>query len=458
MDGGPLKLELQFLGGASTVTGSKTLVKVNGEQVLIDCGMFQGLKSLRLKNWAPLPIKASEIHAVILTHAHVDHSGYIPRLIKDGFRGSIYCTAATKDVSKILLADSGYLQEEEADFLNRKGRTKHRPAQPLFTAREAEEAMKFFVSVPLRESFSVSPHLSCEFRMVGHMLGAASVVLKTPRGTIGFTGDVGRLEDPIYPSPEALPSVDYLVTESTYGNRLHPKVDPLYELEHIVTEAHRRDGVILIPAFAIGRAQSLMHALWVLRRQGRIPEMPMYLNSPMATDFSAVFRKHPDFHKLSDERTTAVNSQFRFVRTVEESKALNQRSGPMLIISASGMLSGGRILHHLKAFASDPNNCILLSGFQAAGTRGEALQNGAQEIKVHGEYIPVRAQVQTLQNLSGHADYSEIIHWLGEAELKPKKVFVNHGEVSAADEFRRRLTETFDWNCVVPVDGERFQL
>jgi len=453
-----LGLEIQFLGGASTVTGSKTLISVDGKKVLIDCGLFQGLKFLREKNWNPLPIPASELSAVVLTHAHIDHSGYIPRLIKDGFRGRIYCTSATRDVCAILLPDAGYLQEEEAEYLNKGKKSKHHPALPLFTQREAEESLKYFHPVELHEEVKLAPNISFYFQIAGHMLGAAAIILKAAGKTLAFTGDVGRLEDPIYFAPEVLPPVDYLITESTYGNRLHPKVDPLYELERIVTETERREGVILIPAFAIGRAQALMHALWTLRRQERIPDIPMYLNSPMATDFAAVFRKHPDFHRLTVERVSAINSIFKFVRSSEESKELNERQGPMIIISAAGMLTGGRILHHLKAFAPQPQNTIVLSGYQAAGTRGETLQNGAREVKIHGAYVPVLAQVETIGNLSGHADHEELTQWLGASKMKPKQVFVNHGEPSAADEFRRRLTEHFSWDCVVPQPDQKFQL
>ena len=343
--------ELQFLGGAGTVTGSKYLLTFNEKKILVDCGLFQGLKSLRLKNWDRFPMDASQIDAILLTHAHIDHSGYIPRLINEGFRGEIYSTSATRDVCEILLPDCGYLMEEEAAYLNKIGRTKHRPALPLFTFKNAKTSLKFFEEVKFGEKKELSPELSFEFRYAGHILGAASVIVTLGTSKIAFTGDIGRLDDKMFYAPEPLPLVEYLVTESTYGNRLHDSKDPLQDLEKIVNETYSRDGVIVIPAFAVGRAQSIMFYLSLLRKENRIPEMPMYLNSPMATDFALIFQKHKELHKLTEQECSEINRLFEFVHTPEESKSLNQRKGPMLIISASGMLTGGRVLHHIKAFA-----------------------------------------------------------------------------------------------------------
>ena len=450
--------ELQFLGGAGTVTGSKYLLTFNEKKILVDCGLFQGLKSLRLKNWDRFPLDASQIDAILLTHAHIDHSGYLPRLINEGFRGEIYSTSATRDVCEILLPDCGYLMEEEAAYLNKIGRTKHRPALPLFTLKNAKTSLKFFEEVQFGEKKELSPELSFEFRYAGHILGAASVIITLGTSKIAFTGDIGRLDDKIFYAPEPLPLVEYLVTESTYGNRLHDSKDPLQDLEKIVNETYSRDGVIVIPAFAVGRAQSIMFYLSLLRKENRIPEMPMYLNSPIATDFALIFQKHKELHKLTEQECSEINLLFEFVHTPEESKSLNQRKGPMLIISASGMLTGGRVLHHIKAFAPFAKNTILLTGFQATGTRGEALQNGAEEIKIHGEYVAVKAQVKTLDNMSAHADYNEIIQWFTRSKIAPKKIFVTHGEPSAADELRRRLTEKFKWNCFVPEQSEKVTL
>ncbi len=447
-----MSFELQFLGGAGTVTGSKYLLSYKDKKILVDCGLFQGLKSLRLKNWDPFPIDPSEIDAIILTHAHIDHSGYIPRLINEGFEGKIYTTPATRDLCGILLADCGYLQEEEAAYLNRSKHTKHDPALPLFTIHDAERSMQYFEVLPFGTHKKLSDHLGFQFQYVGHILGAASVVINIGDRKIAFTGDVGRMNDDIFYEPKPLPEIDYLVTESTYGNRLHSKINFLDELEKIIHESYAEKGVTLVPAFAIGRAMSIMHCLSILKKQNRIPAFPMYLNSPMATDFSDIFFRYKDLHKLSQEDCRNITSAFKYVRSTEESIALNHRKGPMLIISASGMMSGGRILHHLKAFASDPTTTIVITGFQPAGTRGEALENGASEIKIHGQYVPIKAKVRKL-DMSAHGDYGELIHWFTQSKIKPKKVFITHGEPSAADEFRRRLEETFGWKCCVPSDA-----
>lgn len=453
-----MAFEIQFLGAAGTVTGSKYLIKHNGTQILVDCGLFQGLKSLRLMNWEKFPVKPAEIDALVLTHAHIDHSGYIPRLIKDGFRGKIYATPATKDLCGILLPDSGHLMEEEAEFLNRHKKTKHKPALPLFTIEDAERALEYFETVPYRDQRKLGSEISFHFQSVGHILGAAAAIIEIAGCKIAFTGDIGRQNDRIFFPPEHLPQVDYLVTESTYGNRRHKNRDSLDDLAESINETYQRGGVVLIPAFAVGRAQSLMYDLAVLKKENRIPEFPMYLNSPMATNVSRLFCSYNKLHRLSEQECLMTCEVLKYVRSVEESKALNEKKGPMLIVSASGMLAGGRILHHLKAFAPYPENTILLTGFQAAGTRGEALERGAEELKIHGEYIPVRAQVKVLHNMSAHGDYQEITKWFSDSKVQPKKVFLTHGESSAADEFRRRLTEAFGWNCFVPSQGEVVRL
>ncbi len=449
-----MTFDLQFLGAAGTVTGSRYLLTHNGRKILIDCGLFQGAKALRLKNWEKFGVNPSEIDSIILTHAHIDHSGYIPRLVKEGFKGNIYCTPATRELCRILFPDSGHLMEEEAEYLNRHKKTKHSPALPLFTADEANEALEYFEVVPPHEKKSIDSEISFEFNYAGHILGAASAIIDVSGTRIAFTGDIGRMNDSIFYPPEPLPKIDYLVTESTYGNRVHGQSNPLDDLAAVINETCQRKGVILIPAFAVGRTQALMYDLSRLRAQGRIPVFPMYLNSPMATNASKLFCEYKALHKLSESECMETCDVVKYVRSVEESKSLNVRKGPMLIISASGMLTGGRVLHHLKAFAPYPENSILLTGFQAAGTRGDALERGAEQIKIHGDYVSVRAQVTVMHNMSAHADYNEIIQWFSESRIQPQKVFVTHGESSAADEFRRRLTETFDWECAVPTQDE----
>lgn len=451
-------MQLRFLGAAQTVTGSKYLLTIKDKNVLIDCGLFQGLKELRLKNWEPFSVDPKSIDAVLLTHAHIDHSGYIPRLIKEGFKGSIYCTDATLGLCRILLPDTGYLQEEDAAFLNRKKLSKHNPALPLFTKREAEKSLEYFRPQPFDQEFEVVQGLKVRFLYSGHILGSAIVVVSAGDKKIAFSGDIGRQVDPIFRQPTSVPEVDYLVVESTYGNRKHGPSDPEAELEKVINDTVKRHGVVIIPAFAVGRAQTLMYYLSVLKRTGRIPNIPMYLNSPMASNATGLFCDFRELHKLSDDQCRETCEVVQYIKTVEESKALNEKKGPMVIISASGMATGGRILHHLKAFAPDPKNHILLAGFQAAGTRGRQIQDGAKEIKIFREFIPVRAQVDVLENISAHADYTEIIQWLEESNIHPKKVFITHGEPEAAEALKGHLSKRFGWSCEVPQHDQVYDL
>lgn len=449
---------IQFLGAAGTVTGSKYLITSGETNILVDCGMFQGLKSLRLQNWDDFPIKPSQVHAIILTHAHIDHSGCIPRLIKNGFKGKIYATAATQDLCEILLPDAGYLAEEEAAYLNKHRRSKHDPALPLFTMEEGKSALNYFEAIAFDQRKTLKTDIHFEFRYAGHILGAASVLLEIEGKRIFFTGDIGRSHDPVFFEPQTIPHIDYLITESTYGNRKHSSNNVLSDLEKIIKKAVKNHGVIIIPSFAVGRAQELMYYLWKLNKQKRLPSIPMYLNSPMATNVNELFIKHHQLHRLSRIESEELCSIVKYVRSVEESKKLNEAKGPMLIISASGMLTGGRVLHHIKQFGPEARNTILLAGFQAAGTRGEALENHATEIKIHGEYIPIRAQVKVLENMSAHADYQEILDWFSRSQIKPKKVFITHGEPSAADALRRRISEYLQWKCVIPAQDEKASL
>lgn len=447
------KVSLKFLGGAGTVTGSKYLLTVADKRLLIDCGLFQGLKELRLKNWAPFEVDPKSIHAIILTHAHIDHSGYIPKLVKDGFRGKILCTAPTLALCKILLPDTGYLQEEEAEYLNRKRATKHDPALPLFTKLDAEKSIRQFVPRNFHEEAEVAPGITVTFLYAGHILGAAMVIVRVDGLAIGFSGDVGRPNDSVFRAPERLPPLSHLVVESTYGNRRHPESNPADDLALIVNRTVERKGVVLIPAFAVGRTQTLIHFLAQLKMHGRIPDIPMFLNSPLAASATDLFYLYPALHKLSHKDCADMRDLVRVVQSVEESKALNSRRAPMIIIAASGMATGGRVLHHLKAFAPDPKNSIVLAGFQAEGTRGRSLQDKAPELKVHGEFVPVRAEVKQIENLSAHADGLEIIEWLEGSRIKPKKIFVTHGEQPASEAFARALVNKFAWSCVVPQQG-----
>jgi metallo-beta-lactamase family protein len=445
-----MNLKLTFLGGVGTVTGSKYLLESEGSRILIDCGLFQGFKQLRLRNWAPFPVPSSSIAEVILTHAHLDHSGYLPLLVKNGFRGPVRCTEATRDLCALLLPDSGHLQEKDADFANRHGFSKHKPALPLYTQDDAERALKQFRPLPFRKDFSVSGHMRARFLYAGHILGASMVELSKAGRTILFTGDLGRPNDVALYDPDRVEKTDYLVVESTYGDRKHSGRNPEDALAEAVGQTVAHGGTVLIPAFAVGRTQALLFHLAALKRANRIPDIPIYLDSPMAMDATDLFEAHGSDHRLSRSEVQAAFSIAQYLQTIDESKGLDRNTAPKVIISASGMATGGRVLHHLEAYAPDPRNLILFAGFQAGGTRGAAMTGGTDTIKVHGRYIPVRAKVENLQMLSAHADADEILNWLRHFQAPPKMTFVTHGEPAAADALRRRIMEELGWACTVP--------
>lgn len=443
---------IQFLGATDTVTGSRYLVESDGARVLVDCGLFQGYKKLRERNWAPLPFDAASLDAVVLTHAHIDHTGYVPKLCKVGFRGPVYCTRGTRDLLQILLPDSGYLQEEDARRANKYGYTRHRPAEPLYTRDDAERSLGQLRPIAFNERFDVAKGVSATFTRAGHIVGSACLALRVGGVTVTFSGDVGRPNDPIMKPPAPLGPTDYLVIESTYGDRRHPSEEVMETLARVVNETAKKGGVILVPSFAVGRSQHLLHLIAMLRGQGRIPEIPAFLDSPMAINATKLFCDHKDDHRLSEDQCHAMCHSAQYSKTPEDSKAIDRRDGPMIIVSASGMATGGRILHHLRRFLPDEKNVVLFVGYQAAGTRGRSLVDGTDELKLHGQYVTVRAKVVQVQGLSAHADYAEMIEWLRPSKLEPKRVFVTHGEPSAVDAFRRRLRDTFGWNVVTPDD------
>ncbi|HEY1089820.1 MAG TPA: MBL fold metallo-hydrolase [Burkholderiaceae bacterium] len=452
-------MQLQFLGATGTVTGSKFLVRHEGATVLVDCGLFQGYKQLRLRNWAPLPIDPREVDAVLLTHAHIDHSGYLPLLVKQGFRGRIFCTRATQELCTIMLLDSGRLQEEEAAYANRHSFSKHHPAEPLYTEDDAKKALKLFSPIDYLQAWSPAPGFTATLSQSGHMMGSAFVRIEAGGRSLLFTGDLGRPKDPVLLAPTQMPGADYLVTESTYGDRQHEPVDVLAQLAQVIKRTAARGGVLLIPSFAVGRAQTLMHCIHQLKRRGDIPSsLPVYLNSPMAADATKVYSRHRDQHRLSPEDCEAMCHAAKIINTPEESRELNTRRGPMLIIAASGMATGGRVVHHLKAFAPDWRNTILFTSFQAGGTRGAALVGGAKTVRIHGEDVPVRAEVAVLGNLSGHADADEILAWLRGFTQAPRLSFITHGEPAAADALRQRMERELGWSCRVPEYLEQVEL
>lgn len=441
---------LQFLGATGTVTGSRYLVQAGSHRILVDCGLFQGYKPLRLRNWAPFPVDPSSIDAVILTHAHLDHSGYLPRFVRSGFKGPVWCTHGTRRLCQILLPDSGRLLEEEAGYANRAGTSKHHPAEPLYTEKEADSSLRHLRGVAFDKPFEPVPGVTASLRLQGHILGAAAVTLQYLGKRITFGGDLGRPHDPVMLAPLPPADSDWIVTESTYGNRAHPPEDLKDELGKVLRRVAARGGVVVIPAFAVGRAQLLLYLITQLQSAGQAPSVPVYLNSPMAAGVTGLYREYPALHRIDSAGLDTIDRGVRVIGSVEESKALNRRKGPMVIVSASGMATGGRVLHHLIAFASDPDNAILLCGFQAGGTRGAAIAAGASTVRIYGQDVPIRAEVVQLSAASAHADAGELLDWLRQAPRPPRCVFVTHGEPDAADALRVRIQRELGWAAHVP--------
>ena len=451
-------MKIRFLGAAETVTGSRFLIDSNNVRVLVDCGLFQGLKKLRERNRLPFPVPPASIHAVILTHAHIDHSGYIPALVKNGFRGKIYCTDATYDLCSILLPDAGHLQEEEAEYANRHGFSKHKPALPLYSEIDARRCLKQFETIPFNAEFNPAPGVTTRFVPNGHILGSATVYLSDGRHKIAFSGDIGRPQDAVMRAPTALESCDYLVVESTYGDRRHSSGDPAVMLTEAIRTAVGKGGNVVIPTFAVGRAQSILHLINELMQAGKIPRLPVYLDSPMAIDATEILCKHQILHRLSVAACQSIREMVTFTRTVDESKAIASVQHPRIILSASGMLTGGRVLHHLKQYLPMQNNVIVFVGYQAAGTRGAAMLAGAETVKIHGEYVPVRARVVNLDGLSAHADCVELADWMSTLQQAPKQTFIVHGEPQAQDSFRLYLQDRLHWHATIPEHGEEVEL
>ncbi len=458
------ELTLSSLGAASTVTGSKHLLESGGRRILVDCGLFQGVKNLRELNWAPLAVEPTSIDAVVVTHAHLDHTGYLPRLVREGFNGPIFSTKATAAVAEIILRDSAYLQERDAAFLNKHKASKHHPALPLYDGDDAQRTMELFRTQPFGQEFSLwdsSPEgeaPTVTFRRAGHILGASTVDVCWQGRRIVFTGDLGRYDDPIMLDPDPVTSADYLVMESTYGDRVHEKTDPAEALAAVVEATVKRGGTLVVPAFAVGRAQTLLYYLWQLRSAGRLPDVPIYLDSPMAINASELLGEFSDDHRLAPGVYEGMCAMASYTRDAEQSMKISASTDPKIVISASGMATGGRILHHLKAFAPDPRNTIMITGYQVPGTRGASISAGERFVRIYGEWIPIKAQVADLAMLSAHADADELIRWASGFNAPPKKVFVVHGEPQPADTLRRRLEHELGWDAVVPRMNQLFEL
>lgn len=451
-------MELRFLGATETVTGSKYLLSLDDFHILIDCGLFQGDKELRLRNWNPLPFDPQKLSAVIVTHAHIDHSGYLPLLVKKGFNGPIYSSMGTKDLCTILLPDSAHLQEEDAKHANQFKYSKHMPALPLYTIKDAEKALLLFKPQPYNSPISLHNDLQIEFIPGGHIIGASIVRIKAQGKTIVFTGDLGRLHDPVMLAPTIIKEADYLITESTYGDRLHETEQPKILIKDIVNKTFARGGSLIIPAFAVGRTQSILYYLYELKKEKAIPDLPIYLDSPMAIDATDILHKHREDLRLSMSECEQICSLPTCTRDPNESIQLDINKEPKIIISASGMATGGRILFHFATYVTDPRNTILFTGFQARGTRGAKMLSGIAEIKLHGQIYPILAQLENIRSTSAHADYAELLQWLKHFSKAPKKTFITHGEHEAAHALQAKIQQELHWNCIVPQYNQTEQL
>jgi metallo-beta-lactamase family protein len=457
---------ITFHGAARTVTGSKFLLEAGNARVLVDCGLFQGLKDLRIRNWAPTPFDIKTLDAVVLTHAHLDHTGYLPRITREGYQGPVFATLATRQLAELIMLDSAKCQEQDAEYANRKGFSKHKPALPLYSTRDAERAVQLFREAARSVWFSPAEPIWMRYHDAGHLLGSNMIEVEirdrqSPLRIL-FSGDVGRYDGPLYHDPAPPPSCDYLICESTYGNRDHPSGSILDALAEVVNRAVQRGGVMLLASFAIGRAQQLIYLLQVLKHDRRIPDLPIYLDSPMACDATSIYRQHREDHDLSEgeldeAHPVLAGPRVHLCRTVDESKALNHLTGPAVIISSSGMMTGGRIVHHLKHRLPSPANTVVLGGYMAVGTRGRFLQDGAHYLRMHGQEVPVRAAVEKVPGLSGHADRSDLLRWL-KPFAKPKRAFLVHGEVESAEALGRTLENDRGWNVTIPDLGDSHEL
>ena len=450
-------MRLTFLGGAGTVTGSKYLLEHDGRRVLVDCGLFQGYKNLRQMNWDAWPFNPHSLDAVVLTHAHLDHSGALPLLVRNGFKGPIYTTAATTELCGLLLPDSGHLQEEDANFANRHKSSRHDPALPLYTEEDARHALKFFRPIEPGQIVNIG-EIKIRLRPSGHILGACSAELRTAWGSLLFSGDLGRPDDLVMQPPEPIEHADYLIVESTYGDRLHEPYNGGDELAETITRTAARGGIVLVPSFAVGRAQNLLYEIFLLKRAGRIPDLPVFLDSPMAIDSMHIYQRHRREHRLSADDCKGMSHVAKICRTVEESRALDQQRYPAIIISASGMATGGRVLHHLRALGPDHRNSIVFAGYQAGGTRGARLVAGERSIRIFGEDVRINAEVVSLAGMSAHADAAQLIDWMKTAPRAPRHVFINHGEANAADALRVRIGRELHWDASVPLLGQRVEI
>ena len=452
------EIKVKFLGAAGTVTGSKYLIETGQTTVMIDCGMFQGLKALREMNWKPLPIDVKKVDCVLLTHGHLDHVGFLPRLVKEGFRGDIIATSPTLAIAEIVLKDSGKIHEEEAERAKKEGYSKHENPEPFYTLKEAEETVKFFKSADEGEWFDLSDDVKVRFNYNSHIIGATFIELEINGKRLVFSGDIGRSDDLLLYPPKKPEKADYLFIETTYGNRLHPKEELDDFFETVILNALRNHGNIIIPSFAIERLQVLMYLLWKYQKEDEIPAMPIYIDSPMGNKVIQVFEDYQDWHRLPMNEFKQMMRKINVVTSYKETWETIDNKKPKIVIAGSGMVTGGRVLTYLKKFIDDPETTVILVGYQAEGTRGRQLLEGADELKFFGKYYPVNAKIESIHSLSAHADQKELLEWLENIQHKPEQVFLIHGEPMAADAFRVKLQDVYHWNAHIPRINEEVYL
>lgn len=451
-------MKIKFIGGAGTVTGSKTLIESNGVRILVDCGLFQGLKVLRELNWDPLPVQPSTIDYVLLTHGHLDHCGWLPRLIDQGFNGKIYCTNPTKAVAKLVLLDSAKIQEEEANRANKEHYSKHIVAEPLYTIEQAQAVLPFFKVIRQNESVSIANGITAVFENAGHIIGACSITMNLEGKTLVFSGDIGRDDDVLMFPPTKPLIADYLFLESTYGNRIHPDLDVKKQLETFINNTIDHKGTVIIPGFAVERAQSIMYLLWQLKIEGRIPDVPYILDTPMGANVLDIFLENLQWHKLSADDCYEMCRMFTIVSEFEQTVRIIEDPQPKVVIAASGMATGGRVLSYFEHYIGIAKTTVIIVGYQAEGTRGRKLLDGADEIKIYGKYYSVKAQILQIEGLSAHADQQGLLNWLSALTTIPKGIYLVHGENIPADELRVKIQNRYGYNCSVALMGTEIEI
>ena len=451
-------MKVKFIGAAGTVTGSKTLIESNGIRILIDCGLFQGIKPLRELNWDPLPVLPSTIDFVLLTHGHLDHCGWLPRLVDQGFKGKIYCTSPTKDIAKLILLDSAKIQEEEAEKANEGKYSKHEIAEPLYNVAQAERVFPLFRVIKINEPVPLDAEIEAVYTNAGHILGACSIALTLENKTLVFSGDIGRDNDVLMYPPTKPTKADYIFLESTYGNRIHPDTDVKAELEMYINNTVKKGGTIIIPSFAVERAQMVMYLLWQLKEEKKIPNIPYIIDTPMGISVLEIFQNNRKWHKLPEHEYIAMCKMSTMIRDYQETIDTIYNKQSKVVIAASGMITGGRVLSYLEKYIGLSETTLIIIGYQAEGTRGRKLLEGAKEIKIRGKYYPVLANILEIESLSAHGDQKDLLNWLSALENKPTKVFLVHGENAALDELRIKINEKYGFDCKIPLMGQEFEL